>query len=40
MSIGIPLDSAGGGGLDETGGRTSGGGQNIKRGVERGKVEH
>jgi len=33
--MGIPPDSAGGGGLGGTGGRASRRGQNIERGVER-----
>jgi len=37
--MGIPPDSAGGGGLGRTGGRASGGGWNIKKGVKRGKAE-
>ena len=37
--MGIPLDSAGGGGLGGTGGGASGGGWNIERGVERGGAE-
>jgi len=37
--MGIPLDSAGGGGLGGTGGRASGRGRNIERGAEQGGAE-
>jgi len=39
MSMGIPLDSAGGGGLGGTEGGASGGGRNTERGVEQGGAE-
>jgi len=38
-SMGIPPDSAGGGGLGGTGGGASRGGRNTERGVERRGVE-
>jgi len=37
--MGIPLDSAGGGGLGGTGGGASGGGRNIEKGAKRGRTE-
>jgi len=39
MSMGIPLDGAGGEGLGRIGGGASRGGRNIERGAERGRAE-